>query len=69
MFLHNAMREPESQAGAGVSLSGIEGLEDASQIALSNPAAAIGDGNADSGPVRSAFMAVGPLASGGDVES
>lgn len=68
MFLDDAVSEPEAQTGTSVALGGIKGLEDASQVALLDAAAVVGDGDAGSAAVRASSEAVGPLVAAGYVQ-
>ena len=53
MFLHNAARDPQSQAGADVFFGGKEWLEEVFSVLRRDPLAGIKNGDADSGPVCS----------------
>ncbi len=56
MFLHDAARNPQSEAGPGVFLGGVARFEDLAQMVAGNPAAGVGHGDADS------HLAAGPVA-------
>src|ERR1700679_3797484 len=56
VFLHDAARDPEAEAGAGLFFCGVERLEDLGEIFAGNSAAVVGHGDANS------FALIGPVA-------